>query len=139
MVVLNDIELIKCLRPLNLLKDGEFFVSNVFMSKNYLEPVERQSLAELSNEEKIIIFESGEDFYNFFRKHNTENCSIGIAGMSSIYYSLINGMPLVSKCNAVKKFAEAQNVVVYDFNEALRFLNTGEQQINYINMMLDMM
>lgn len=138
MVVLNDIELIKCLRPLNLLKDGEFLVSNIFMSKNYLEPVERQSLTELSNQEKIILFESGEDFYNFFHEYNAENFSIGIAAMSSIYYSHINRMPLVSKCNAVKKFAETQNVLVYDFNEALRFLNTGEQHINYINMMLDM-
>jgi hypothetical protein len=108
------------------------------MSKNYLEPVERQSLTELSNQEKIVIFESGEDFYNFFQKYNSEDFSIGIAAMSSIYYSLINGMPLVSKCSTIKKFAEAQNVVVYDFDEALRFLNTGEQHISYINMMLGM-
>jgi hypothetical protein len=138
MVILNDIELIKCLRPLNLLKNGEFLISNIFMSKSYLEPVERQSLIELSNEGKIIIFESGEDFYNFFHAHNSESFSIGIAAMSSIYYSKFNNMPLVSKCPAVKRFADDQNVLVYDFNEALRFLNTGENHINYINMMLDM-
>ena len=54
MIVLNDIELITCLRLLSMLGKGEFHFSNLYMTKNYLTATERQSLNILFDEEKII-------------------------------------------------------------------------------------
>ena len=139
MVVLNDIELITCLRLLNLLGIGEFYFSNIYMTKHYLTVVERQCLIELSGQEKIVLFESGDGFYSFFGEYKSEKSPIGLPGMSSIYYAMENNLPLVTRCNVTKKIADENGVLVYNYDEALKFLNTQQAQIDYINKILNMM
>lgn len=138
MLVLNDIELVKFLRPLGLLKNGEFLISNIFMTKNYLEAVERQTIKVLADEELIVLFELGEDFYNFFSKFKNENFPIGLAGMSSIHHSIVTKFPLVTKCETVKKFAKEQGVLVYTFDEALRLINSADDKIEMIKRLIKM-
>lgn len=139
MVVLNDIELITCLRLLNLFGIGEFYFSNIYMTKHYLTVVERQSLIELSGQEKIVLFESGEGFYNFFGESKNEKSPIGLPGMSSIYYAKENKLPLVTRCKLTKKIADKNGVLVCNYDEALKLLNTQQVQIDYINKILNMM
>ncbi len=52
MIVLNDIELLTCLKILNMLKSEDFYFSNLYMTKNYLTVTERQSLNILAEEKK---------------------------------------------------------------------------------------
>lgn len=137
MLILNDIELIKFLRPLGLLKNGEFLISNIFMTKNYLDAIEKQTIKDLNEKEKVVLFELGDDFYDFFSEYRNDNFSIGIAGMSSVYQSIETNFPLVTKCEVLKSFAIKKGVIVYNFEEALRLINSGEEQINYINKMLN--
>lgn len=139
MIVVNDIELLTCLRLLNLLGIGEFYFSNIFMTKHYLTVVERQALGELSEQEEIVLFESGDGFYSFFGQTKTDESPIGLPGMSSIYYAKENNLPLVTKCSLTKKIAEENGVLVYNYNEALKELNAQQTQIDYINKILNMM
>lgn len=139
MLILNDIELIKFLRPLGLLKNGEFLISNIFMTKNYLDAIEKQTIKNLNEKEMILLFELGDGFYNFFSEYRNDSFPIGIAGMSSVFQSIETNFPLVTKCEALKNFAIKQGVLVYNFEEALRLINSGEEQINYINKMLNSM
>lgn len=138
MLVLNDIELINFLRPLNLLKNGEFLISNLFMSNRYFDVTEKQFINILVEKEDILLFESGDNFYNFHSKLKKENLPIGIPTMASIHYSLENNLPIVTKCEIVKKIALDRGITVYNINEALRLINTGEEKISYINGILNM-
>ncbi|MEO8534104.1 MAG: hypothetical protein ABI441_10145 [Flavobacterium sp.] len=138
MLVLNDIELINFLRPLNLLKNGEFLISNLFMSNRYFDVSEKQFINILAEKEDILLFESGDSFYNFHSEFKKENLPIGLPTMASIHYSLENNLPIVTKCEIVKKIALDRGITVYSINEALRLINTGEEKISYINGILNM-
>ncbi len=139
MIVLNDIELITCLKLLNMLKSADFYFSNLYMTKNYLTATERQSLNVLSGEEKIILFESGSNFYSFFNELKTEQYPIGLPGMSSVYYAKENNIPIVTECKLTKRLAEENGVVVYNYEQILKSINIQQAQIDYINNMLIMM
>jgi len=139
MIVLNDIELITCLRVLNLLGNVNFYFSNLYMTKNYLTVTEKQSLNVLSEEEKIILFESGSGFYSFYNQLKTDECPIGLPGMSSVYYAKENNIPIATKCILTKRLAEENGVLVYNYEEMLKSINTQQAQIDYINNMLSLM
>lgn len=139
MIVLNDIELITCLRLLNMLGNEDFYFSNLYLTKNYLTATERQSITILSQEEKIILFESGSSFYSFFKEIKTEECPIGLPGLSSIHHAKEFGIPIVTKCKLTKRLAEENRVIVYSYEEMLKSINTQQAQIDYINNMLAMM
>ena len=132
MLVLNDIELIDCLKPLRLLKDKEFYISNIFMSKNYLDIIQKQWMRAYHDEGKIVIFELENDFYKFYNENLIHN-NIGIASMSSVFYCMRNKLPLITVSGLVKKFATEMNVDVFDFNQALTKINTAQGHIEYIN------
>ncbi len=122
-----------------MLGNGEFHFSNLYMTKNYLTVVERQMLKDLSDKEKIILFESGVGFYNFFHELKSEESPIGLPGMSSIYFAKDEKLPLVTKCKTTKRIAEENGIIVYSYDEMLKLFNTQQAQIDYINNMLTMM
>ncbi|MXO34833.1 hypothetical protein GFU95_06735 [Apibacter sp. B3889] len=136
MMVLNDIEQIRPMHSLNMIKNGIFYISNLYLSENYLELNERLLINDLKNKEELKIFELSNDFYDFFFKNNNENLKIGITDISSIYYAMNNNLPVVTKCKFVKNFAEQNNVHVYDIDKALKIINIDQKYINYLNLMI---
>lgn len=136
MIVLNDIELITVMRPLKLLKDKEFVVSYFYLSGNYLEGVEKQSLKMLHESEQIEIFELSNDFYSFCNNCDKIELRLETTDISSVYYAKINNFPLVTSCQNVKKFAELNKVKVLGIDEALQFVNSSQDAINFLNNMI---
>ncbi|WP_312556502.1 hypothetical protein [Empedobacter brevis] len=136
MIVLNDIELIGYMRPLNVLKNGFFHVSYLYLSDNYLEYNEISTLKLLNENKDIVIFELSNDFYDFYNKAYLSNNMLGITDISSIYYSKINKIPLVTCCEVVKDYALKEGVLVYSPSEALEQINIDSNQINYLNHVL---
>lgn len=135
MMVVNDIGLVSCLKILNMLGNGELHFSDIFMTKQYLTVVERQSIRELSEEGKIVLFDSGNDFYDFYAL-NSNTFPIGLTEMSSIFYAKETNLPLITKCGLTKKMAEKNGILVYNYDEALKVLNTQEAHIEFINKIL---
>lgn len=136
MIVLNDIELIAFMRPLKLLKDKEFLVSYFYLSGNYLDGVEKQSLKILNESGQIEIFELSNDFYSFCNNCDKEELRLETTDISSVYYAKINNFPLVTTCQNVKNFAELNKVKVLGIDEALKFVNSSQDAINFLNNMI---
>ncbi|KAA5535610.1 hypothetical protein [Paenimyroides baculatum] len=139
MMVTTDVELLNCLRILNMLKNGEYYFSNLYMTNNYLTGVERQTLSNLFQDQKIILFELGNDFYKFYQGLETEKIPIALPGMSSIFFAKDSNFPLVTKCRITKRIAEENGVVVYNYEEMFKCSNMQQSQIDYINRILLMM
>lgn len=135
-MVTTDVELLNCLRILNMLQNGEYYFSNLYMINNYLTAFERQILNNLSQDQKIILFESGNDFYKFYQGLETDKIPIALPGMSSIFFAKDSNFPLVTKCRITKRIAEENGVIVYDYEEMFKASNMQQSQIDYINKIL---
>src|SRR5690554_987822 len=110
MMVLNDIELVGLMRPLNLIKNGVFNVSYLYLSDDYLEVNERQIIRNLEESGDLKIFDLTNDFYEFYHKNCKNNLEIGITDISSVYYAKVNEIPLITRCKLVGNFATKNNV-----------------------------
>ncbi|MCO6565161.1 MAG: hypothetical protein J6581_06935 [Apibacter sp.] len=136
MMVLNDIELIRPMQLLNMIKNGIFYVSNLYLSDNYLESNDRLLINSLKSKEDLKVFDLTNDFYDFFNENNKENLRIAITDISSIYYAMKNNLPVITKCKFVKNFAQENNVLVYEPSQALKIINIDQEYINYLNLMI---
>lgn len=136
MMVLNDIELIRPMQLLNMIKNGIFYVSNLYLSNNYLESNDRLLINSLKSKEDLKVFDLTNDFYDFFNENNKENLRIAITDISSIYYAMKNNLPVITKCKFVKNFAQENNVLVYEPSQALKIINIDQEYINYLNLMI---
>lgn len=99
MMVLNDIELIRPMQLLNMIKNGIFYVSNLYLSDNYLESNDRLLINSLKSKEDLKVFDLTNDFYDFFNENNKENLRIAITDISSIYYAMKNNLPVITNVN----------------------------------------
>lgn len=135
-MVLNDIELVGLMRPLNLIKNGIFNISYLYLSEDYLEVNERQIIRNLDEIGDLKIFDLTNDFYDFYYKNCSNNLEIGITDISSVYYAKINEMPLVTRCKLVENFAIKNNVIVYEPCEALKITNASAEHINFLDYMI---
>lgn len=135
-MVLNDIELIRPMQLLNMIKNGIFYVSNLYLSDNYLESNDRLLINSLKSKEDLKVFDLTNDFYDFFNENNKENLRIAITDISSIYYAMKNNLPVITKCKFVKNFAQENNVLVYEPSQALKIINIDQEYINYLNLMI---
>ncbi|WP_413998064.1 hypothetical protein ACMDB5_09720 [Flavobacterium sp. W1B] len=136
MIVLNDIELVSFMRALKLLKDREFLISYFYMGGNYLDGMEKQLLRMLDESGQIEIFELSNDFYSFCNNCDKEKLRLETTDISSVYYAKMNNLPLVTTCQNVKNFAELNNVKVLGIDEALKFVNSSQDAINFLNNMI---
>lgn len=132
-MVLNDIELIRPMQLLNMIKNGIFYVSNLYLSDNYLESNDRLLINSLKSKEDLKVFDLTNDFFN---ENNKENLRIAITDISSIYYAMKNNLPVITKCKFVKNFAQENNVLVYEPSQALKIINIDQEYINYLNLMI---
>ena len=137
MIVLNDIELVGIMRPLNLLKDREFLVSYFYLTGYYLTAVEKQTIKLLNENGNLEVFELSNDFYSFCNICDKEELKLETTDISSVYYAKINNLPLVTRCKNVRNFAESHEVKVYDIDEALKIVNTSQDVINFLNNMIE--
>ncbi|MBB1140155.1 hypothetical protein [Myroides sp. WP-1] len=135
-IVLNDIELIGFMRPLNLIKDGVFKVSSLYLTNNYLDMHEKLSLKNLADNGDLSLFNVDNDFYRFYYKVGGDNLEIDITDISSVYYAMIKDIPLVTNESTVKDFALKHSVIVYTPSEALTKISVSKEQIQYLDYIL---
>lgn len=130
-MVLNDIELIKYLEPLQLLQNEAFCINCMYLTGNYLSAVEKIKLRELEKLKKIKLFETDLNFY----KLKTD--SISLPETSSIYYSKMNNIPIVTTNKIISNICKQNQIKVYTISEALKFLNIAEAKVDFINRLIN--
>lgn len=133
MIVLADIELMNFLRPLNLLKDEEILISELFLSDFYLTSVQRQAIVNLKDEKKVNIFETDLGFCAL-----TREVGISLPEASSIYYAQKMKVPLLSQNNLIIDICQDLNIEVQSALEALRFLQVADNKIDFIEKVLNL-
>lgn len=139
MIVLNDIELIMPLRSLSLIGSGLFGVSQLYLTENYAETNEKLVIKELEEKGDLAVFDLSTDFYNFYNKWYKENPTIAITDISSVYCAKNFGLPLLTKCPHVGKFATENNVTICEPIEALKTMKANSEQINLLEYIMTKM
>ena len=139
MIVLNDIELIMPLRSLQLIKNGFFGISQLFLTENYFEPNEIIAIKDLERNGDLTIFDLSNDFYNFYNKNHDDHPEIAITDISSIYYAQKYGLTVLSRCKHVEKFAIENKVSLCEPIEAVKKMNAQPDQINLLEYIMTSM
>lgn len=132
MLVLNDIDIIKYLRPLDLLKEKEFQISDLFLGDFYLTPQEKQIIHILEKDEKIKLFTTDLGFNNLIDLY-----SVCPPEAASLYYAKLKRLPLVTQSDITKEVCDKMGITVYKPCEALKFLNKSDEKIDYVERMLN--
>lgn len=131
MFVLNQVEYLNILRPLNVLDNNEIHISYFFLTGSYLTPVEKNTLKELSINGRIFVFDQSNDFFNFSRKVNLNESKLSITDLSSVFYALNNNYPIITDCNHLAKFSRKLDIKIVEIDQALEELKISREKIEY--------
>jgi len=137
MIILNDVELIMAMRSLHLIKGGVLGITQLYLTECFMEPTEKIVIKELEEKGDLVIFDLSNDFYKFYNNTYKENPTITMTDISSVYCAKKFSLPLISRCEHVRKFALENNVVVCELSEALKNINANSEQINFLEYIMN--
>lgn len=140
-MVFNDIDKIFLMRPLKILEDREFYISQLYLGSRVLTYQEKQILRDLNEQEGIVLFDVEIDsLIKTIEKFKSYQVQIGMISkvqVANILYAKKNNLILVTNNPLVSEYCRKERVNYMSIDESLKLLHKGEDKIRFIKDILN--